>query len=230
MSKNLLEQVGPVYENSNRNNAIKNAVQKNFEVAILDDGFQQLGIHKNVDILLLNASKPFSELNLLPMGFARETRKQIHRAHLLVLTKSDEFNFPDWVYQLSFNKNIFATMYEYEIWEYSDQGYLQVEDIPKPIFAFCGIGDPNSFEIGLSKMDINPVKFKAFKDHEPYSAKTIEVFTIRKRVPDCGREPEWRHLYSAKEEHKLLPTGDYCCCNMPVDGNNRSELLLKVNT
>ena len=159
-----------------RISAIQFIVQKfNPALIILDDGFQQLGIYKDADILLLNASKPFSELNLLPLGFARETRKQINRAHILVLTKTDEFNSPDWIYQLSFNKDIFTTIYEYEIWGYSDQGYLHVEDIPKSVFAFCGIGDSNSFEMGLKTLGINPVKFKAFKDHEPYSTKTIEA-------------------------------------------------------
>ena len=176
-------------------------IEKKFnpDLIILDDGFQQLGIYKNVDILLLNISKPFSELNLLPMGFARETKKQIHRTNLLVFTKTDGFRFPDWTNKLDYQDDIYATVFKNEIWEYSDQGYLQVEDIPKPVFAFCGIGDPNSFEMGLNTLGINPVKFKAFKDHEPYSPRTLEKLIKEIQQTKVG------HIITTEKDIVKLP-------------------------
>jgi len=160
----------------NRCNAIQK-VEEEFspDLIILDDGFQQLGIRKDVDIVLVNASKPFTELKLLPLGLGREHLDQLKRASLLVFTKTDNYTLPDWHEKLEFQQEIFTAKYESEIWQYTKGGYAKVDKVPENTFAFCGIADPNSFRMSLKTLGINPVKFKAFKDHEPYSTKKIEV-------------------------------------------------------
>jgi tetraacyldisaccharide 4'-kinase len=163
----------------NRINAIHITEQKfNPDIIILDDGFQQLGVQKDLDILLLNSSKPFSELSLLPIGYGRETKKQIQRSSLIVLTKTIEFKLPNWVNKLKYNNVIYSSKFDYEIWEYSKSKYKKIEKFHDGVFAFCGIGDPNSFEVGLKTLGINPVKFKSLKDHEPYSKNTIKALIV----------------------------------------------------
>ena len=159
----------------NRVNAI-HIMEKKFhpDLIILDDGFQQLGIQKDIDILLLNSSKSYSELSLLPMGFGRETKKQIQRSSLMILTKTNEFKLPNWVKKIDYKKEVYATKFEYEIWEYSKKQYKKIKILKDNVFAFCGIGDPNSFKIGLISKQISFVEFVVFKDHEPYSNKTIQ--------------------------------------------------------
>ena len=56
--------------------------------------------------------------------------------------------------------------------------------ISNPIFAFCGIGDPNSFKIGMQKFGIKPIQIKIFKDHESYSSNIINRFPL---IVPCHR-------------------------------------------
>ena len=52
--KNLLEQSGPVYEQRKRADALNDVVENKFEVAVLDDGFQDFSIKKNFSIICFN--------------------------------------------------------------------------------------------------------------------------------------------------------------------------------
>tara|TARA_B100001029_G_C15063817_1_gene461359 strand:- start:7807 stop:8838 length:1032 start_codon:yes stop_codon:yes gene_type:complete len=159
----------------NRIRGIKN-LEKEFspDLIILDDGFQQLGIIKTIDIVLLNASKPFSEFNILPFGLGREPINKLDRADILVYTKTENYQIPSWSTQVHFNGPIFTSKLDAEVWEYRENSYKRIYDFPENIFAFCGIADPNSFRIVLNRNNINPIGLKVFKDHEPYSKKNIK--------------------------------------------------------
>ena len=50
----LQKQVGPVYQNKKRIEAVKEAIQNKANVAILDDGFQDFSINKNLSIVCFN--------------------------------------------------------------------------------------------------------------------------------------------------------------------------------
>ena len=57
------------------------------EVLILDDGFQHMALRRDVNFLLLDASSPFGNGNLLPRGVLREPVSQLLRADAIILTK-----------------------------------------------------------------------------------------------------------------------------------------------
>ena len=51
---NLQKQVGPVYQDKNRINAVREAEKNNANIVILDDGFQDFSIKKNLSIVCFN--------------------------------------------------------------------------------------------------------------------------------------------------------------------------------
>lgn len=203
----------------NRINAIeKIETEYNPDLIILDDGFQQLGIRKSVDIVLINASKPFSEMKLLPFGFGREPLSKLNRADIIVYTKTKEFNFPDWNDEIEFSGEMFSSKYETSIWEFSKSGYNKIENVPENLYAFCGIADPNSFRYSLKENNINPIGFVKFKDHEPYSQKIMDqlsleisnkntknVITTEKDIVKLSDEfIENHHIFTLRIQHKFL--------------------------
>ncbi|MAJ43143.1 MAG: tetraacyldisaccharide 4'-kinase [Candidatus Marinimicrobia bacterium] len=159
----------------NRVRGIKN-LEEEFkpDLVILDDGFQQLGIHKTIDIVLLNASKSFSEFKVLPIGNGREPISKLKRADILIYTKTKNFQKPKWSSEINIDCPTFNSKYDAEVWEYKDNNYQKIYDLPKNLFAFCGIADPNSFQQVLDKNCISLSGLKVFKDHEPYSKKNIK--------------------------------------------------------
>ncbi len=58
-------------------------------VVVLDDGFQKLVAARDLDLLLLDASRPFGNGRCLPAGPMREPPEAAARAHLIVLTRCD---------------------------------------------------------------------------------------------------------------------------------------------
>ena len=50
----LQKQIGPIYQNKRRIEAIKKAIQNKANIAILDDGFQDFSINKNLSIVCFN--------------------------------------------------------------------------------------------------------------------------------------------------------------------------------
>jgi hypothetical protein len=58
------------------------------DVILLDDGFQHLALHRDVNILLADAARPFGNGRTLPRGTLREPADQIRRADALVLTRA----------------------------------------------------------------------------------------------------------------------------------------------
>ncbi len=62
---------------------------------ILDDAFQHRAIQRDLDIVLLDAARPFGNGFLLPRGPLREPPEALHRAHLLLRTgASDKQEIP----------------------------------------------------------------------------------------------------------------------------------------
>jgi tetraacyldisaccharide 4'-kinase len=57
------------------------------DVLLLDDGFQHLRLHRDLNILLLDCRKPFGNGRTLPAGLLREPRSAIRRADLVVYTR-----------------------------------------------------------------------------------------------------------------------------------------------
>jgi len=60
------------------------------EVIILDDGFQHRRLTPGFSILLYDYNKPVSEDHLLPYGSLRESRYNIRRADIILITKTPE--------------------------------------------------------------------------------------------------------------------------------------------
>lgn len=55
---------------------------------LLDDGFQHRRLHRDLDIVLLDAANPYAG-GLLPAGNLREPPRALHRADLIILTRAD---------------------------------------------------------------------------------------------------------------------------------------------
>lgn len=68
--KKLLEAVGP-------------------RVLLLDDGFQHRRLHRDLDLVCVDAAEPLPGLRLLPAGRLREPLASLGRAHVLVWTGSE---------------------------------------------------------------------------------------------------------------------------------------------
>ena len=90
----LLKNNGKVISTNNRLNALDIAEKKKFEIAILDDGFQQKNIKYNLKILCFNSFQGIGNGMLLPAGPLRESFEEINNCDLIFINeKTKIINF-----------------------------------------------------------------------------------------------------------------------------------------
>ncbi len=165
------------------------------KVFILDDGFQHWGLHRDMDIVLIDGNNPFGNRKLFPMGILREPVSSLSRADVIVVTKNERH--PDG------NRKKLNDGLEKEIRKFNEKAPIFVsEHIPeslrqltgekrpvnwlqdKKIFAFCAIGRPESFLKTLKQCGAHVVGFETFRDHYRYS--NSDLLQIKERADKTG--------------------------------------------
>lgn len=163
------------------------------DVIVIDDGFQHRAAHRDLDIVLIDASAPAWQYELLPSGRLREGFSSLHRANLVLLTKLESAT-TERVEALRF---LIQKTYRGPSIE-----TRQVMDFPGTpelrVFAFCGIGQPDSFERALRE-HYRSVEFQAFPDHHNYRRVEIQELVLKSRAFDLV-------LTTEKDEVKLKDT------------------------
>ena len=149
------------------------------DLAILDDGFQHVGLKREVDILLIPAHQPFGKGGLLPLGTLREPRNQIKRADMVIISHAEMIAPEE---QSTLKRQIKAVHPEVPIFfsRHVSQGiwkYPGGESRPlswlkgKRGLAFCGLGQPESFRHSLKSLEVELVGLRPFRDHQVYQEK-----------------------------------------------------------
>ena len=148
---------------------------------ILDDGFQHWKLHRDVDVLLIDATNPFGNQKLFPEGIMREPFDAMKRAHVIVITKSDmarqgavteitrkiKQSNPDAPVYTASHKPAGLVNVSGETRELSSlRG--------KRIYVFSGIANPTYFQSGLVKCGAHIVDFRKFRDHHIYRQSDID--------------------------------------------------------
>ena len=66
------------------------AVAEGATCVLLDDGFQHRRLHRDLDLVLIDATRPWGGGGVLPLGLLRESLADVRRAHALIITRSDQ--------------------------------------------------------------------------------------------------------------------------------------------
>jgi tetraacyldisaccharide 4'-kinase len=172
----------PVVVDANRIRAAHLAIRDYaVDTVILDDGFQQWRIIKDLEIVAIDASEPFGNRQLIPRGILRQPLSSLRRAEVLVLTKTnlnpDIVEIKDFLTALNPSAIIMEATHEpcgfYRI-NAPDELLNTAVFKGKTVSAFSGIGDPDSFENLLSSLGMNIGLSFIFPDHYRYSQKDID--------------------------------------------------------
>ncbi len=94
--RSLLPEV-PVVANPQRLEAVgrhlaRAAPERMPDCVLLDDGFQHRQVRRDLDLVLVDATRPSLDDRLLPSGWLREPAAGLRRASAVVVTRADEMN------------------------------------------------------------------------------------------------------------------------------------------
>jgi tetraacyldisaccharide 4'-kinase len=161
-------------------------------VVILDDGFQHLKLHRDLDVVLVNARDPFGGGRLLPLGNLREPVSALRRAQMVIVTHADRVTAPE-LAQL--RAEIDAAHPGVTILESAHKAdhVLDVrteEKHPlahlkgKAVVALSGLGDPLSFETSLEALGATLAQRWRYPDHHVYTEREMRsISDLRGGLP-----------------------------------------------
>ncbi len=151
------------------------------DIFILDDGFQHLNLKRDLNILLLDAKKPFGNGLVFPAGTLREPSSAINRADLIVSTRAGGSGTA--IEQISENIPVISSEHRLTGYRPYSGGEIRPFEGLKGLkgLAFAGIADPNQFFDSLEKCGAQLVATIAFPDHTDYGADEIVALAKLKR-------------------------------------------------
>ncbi len=85
--KGRLPEVEIFHSISKKEAVLKIGEKNDISVVIIDDGFQNWGIHRDLDIVVMDCNVPFGNGYFIPRGNLREEPASIARADLIVINK-----------------------------------------------------------------------------------------------------------------------------------------------
>ena len=175
------------------------------DIVVLDDGFQHLPLHRDLDIVLIDATVDLAAEPLLPAGHRREPLSALGRAGAIVHTRADgpclEAN------------RIVARRHAPEAREFAARftpdhlmapgGHPMTMDslAGKRVFALCGLARPEPFLHSLHEAGCEVVAHPC-PDHEPYPPDLLQRLAAKAREAKCAFV-----VTTAKDAVKLPPDG-----------------------
>lgn len=183
------------------------------DLFILDDGFQHWSLARDLDIVIIDASRPFGNRRLLPRGFLREPLSSLKRAGVVLLTRTAK---ADGGAMRKITEEILAINPEVAVAKITEatSHLILLTDfvsgqygtlIPAAEFlkgrkvgAITGIGNPRQFLASLENMGAEVGYFKAYPDHYNW-AKAEITDLVRGLAESAFREI----IITAKDAVKL---------------------------
>lgn len=172
----------PHLQNPDRVEAGLTAVEEfETQLILLDDAFQHRRIHRDLNIVLIDALEPFGYGHLLPRGLLREPVANLKRADVIALSRSD-----------AVDEATRAAIRSKAMKHAPQAAWLEVAHRPHSLLssageessvdslhgqrvaAFCGIGNPAGFRHTLDELGAEVVGFREFPDHHGYLRTEIE--------------------------------------------------------
>ena len=170
-----------VHVGNRKSNLILLNKQKSDSPIIMDDGFQNSSIKKDISVLVFDESVGFGNGFLLPAGPLREKKSAIRRADAIILIKRKNVtrNFA-----LPTDIPVFKAK-NTEICPYNDK---------TPVIVFAGIGYPEKF---FDNVPCKIIEKISFPDHYQYTKEDIENLinkAKKKNAELLTTEKDWVRL------------------------------------
>jgi tetraacyldisaccharide 4'-kinase len=171
------------------------------DVLLLDDAFQHLKLHRDLDLVLLDSNKPLGNTYLFPRGTLRETASALSRGDAVILTRSDIGKAPslDQIKKQVSRTPIFHSSHIPYIYKIVTGNSAQSQDSStssseydfgafknKRVFAFSGIASNDDFRRTIESFQCKLENFSEFPDHHQYSERELD--RIIKSAMDVSAE------------------------------------------
>ncbi|MGE5345421.1 MAG: tetraacyldisaccharide 4'-kinase [Acidithiobacillales bacterium] len=170
----------PVIADASRWRAARRALEMTPDVSLflLDDGFSHVGLFRDVDVVLLDASAPDAGGDLLPAGRLREPLSAMARADLIVVTRSEKAGAEAAAAIASRHAPgvpVFHAVTAVVGIRGPGGGALASSELKGvPLVAVAGLARPDAFSTTLGALGVAPVALLPFRDHARFGAREVD--------------------------------------------------------
>jgi tetraacyldisaccharide 4'-kinase len=182
------------------------------DLFLLDDGFQHLALHRDLNLLLVDATRGLGNGRLLPSGWLRESARAAHRADAVIVTQANLGDAgrvqSDFVRRSGWRGPLFRFGYEAVALSRLDAGARPDDAIRLPpqalagrrVSLICAIAQPHGFAATLRGLGAEIAERIVRPDHDPYAPGTL--LEIERRLAGASADtPDW--ITTEKDAVKL---------------------------
>ena len=187
------------------------------DTVILDDGFQHRRIARDLDLVLIDATKsPFHD-RLLPMGWLREPPAALARAHAVLVTRADqvpEDALDQLTRQIKEHHGRPPLAITRHAWR-SIRSNRQSAPLPVDscrglrVVLVCAIANPRALLAQAQQHGLDVADHLFLRDHDPFSPRTINriAAAARRCAPDAilVTEKDWTKLRRVPADRWPVP-------------------------
>ncbi len=177
------------------------------QVIVMDDGFQHRALARDLDVVLIDATRPLGYGHVLPRGLLREAAAGLARADLLIVTRADLIDAGAWE---ALRREVAALAPEAPIvrCRHRAVGFLALHDsMPaapgatcRRVFVSAGIGNPDAFVAGVRRQGFEAAGACWWPDHHSFRAAHAETI-----LAQAARAEAQGVLTTEKDLVKLRP-------------------------
>ena len=160
------------------------------DTLILDDGFQYQKLKHSLEVVLVDATNPFGNGNMLPRGILREPARNLSRADIIFLTKCRgdvsavrneirKYNETAEIVECNHSPKVLKDVWSREEFPLS---WLQ----GKTVCTLSGVASPRGFEDSLRRLGAKVVWCERYADHHRYAPS--EILYALNRTADMGAD------------------------------------------
>ncbi|MDH5748038.1 MAG: tetraacyldisaccharide 4'-kinase [Rhodospirillales bacterium] len=189
----LLARACPTWVGRDRVRTCRAAIENGAEAIIMDDGFQNPGVAKDLSLLVVDGAYGFGNGRMIPAGPLREPVAQgLRRADAVILIGVDSHGTQQFIANG-------ANKYIPVLRAHVKPGPEGKELIGQPVVAFAGIGHPQKFFNTLLDLGCRILKAHPFPDHHRFSPGEVEA--ILREAGDVNALP----ITTEKDSVRIAP-------------------------
>jgi tetraacyldisaccharide 4'-kinase len=202
----------------NRVTGIKEAEKAIYDCVILDDGFQDYKIKKDLNIICFNQKQLIGNGLALPSGPLRENFSALKNANIILINGNKNEMFEKKI--LNINKNL-------EIF-YSKYIPINIDQFKnKNLIAIAGIGNPENFFELLEGNNLKIVKKYIFPDHYEFSKNELQI------IVDEAKDKGYKIVTTEKDFFKIknfkISELDYLKVSLKINDNDNDKFINRIN-
>jgi tetraacyldisaccharide 4'-kinase len=165
-------------------------VERGVDAIVLDDGFQHRQLHRDLDLVLIDATRPWGLPRgadgaalraLLPRGLMREPASSLARADAVVLTRCEQVSasmlasIESELGALVPGKLLARSAHTPRAWRENGGRELPLEALRgRRVDLISALGNPQAFEASVRALGVHVEQHRKFPDHHEYTAQDLE--------------------------------------------------------